>query len=121
MFADQSGGYPVLAIPVEKKSQFACPDDHVQALANVIPEVNKIITIGWRVSEEHFLAMLKNRLNGLSGDVDLMVVSGTEDGMRGTANSLAIGPPDSKLKRSLSPKGFTGLISKISELEDFLA
>jgi len=118
--ADGTFGFPALAIPVEKKSEFACPPDHIQALASVIPRVTKIITIGWRATEQHFLTMLKKPLTGLQGDVDLMVVSGDDKGMRETAINLAIGTPATGLKRALRHDGFSGLIKEIGHLKAFL-
>lgn len=113
-------GLPALAIPVEKKSEFMCPPAHLETLASLLPTVTKIIAIGWRATEQHFLDMLKNRLSGLKGDVDLMVVSGDHKGMVETTNNLAIGPPNTTCKRALRHTGFTGLINEIGHLESFL-
>jgi hypothetical protein len=120
MLRDFPHGFPALAIPIEKKSDFACPVEHIQALAVAIRKVTKIITIGWRATEQHFLDMLKKRLTGLTDDVDLMVVSGDDEGVRQTVSNLAIGPPDTKRKRALRTDGFTGLINQIGHLESFL-
>jgi hypothetical protein len=119
-FGDGTFGFPALAIPVEKKSEFACPPRHVQALAEVVPHIKKIITIGWRATEQHFLTMLKKPLTGLQGDVDLMVVSGDERGTRETVNNLAIGTPATERKRALRSDGFSGLIKQIGHLKAFL-
>jgi hypothetical protein len=113
-------GFPALAIPVEKKNQFACPPEHLKALADVIPQVTKIITIGWRAMEEHFLAMLKNRLTGLKGDVDLMVASGNLKGATETNANLGLVNPGSGHKYQIVETGFSGLISGIGLLEQFL-
>lgn len=118
-FDDGRIGFPALAIPVEKKREFNCPPEHLEALAGVLRRVTKMITIGWRATEEHFLEMLKERLSGLAEDVDLMAVSGTIDGARDTVNNLAI---DNKAgrKRELKATGFSGLIREIDQLEAFL-
>ncbi|HYM76868.1 MAG TPA: hypothetical protein VE377_12895 [Candidatus Dormibacteraeota bacterium] len=120
VFDDGHFGFPALAIPVEKKSEFLCPPEHLKALADVLPSVTKMITIGWRATEQHFLTMLKKKLTGLQSDVDLMAVSGSDDGVRGTVNSLAIGPPNTERKRELIANGFSGLIKQIGLLETFL-
>ena len=120
-FGNGSCGFPALAIPVQSKSQFMCPETHREALVTSLPVVTKIIAIGWRATEQHFLEMLKNRLTGLKGDVDLMVVSGDQKGMMETTNNLAIGPPrGTTRKRALRSNGFTGLINEIGHLETFL-
>jgi hypothetical protein len=123
-FDDGSVGFPSLAIPVEKKNDFACPPDHVRVLEGLIPNVSKIITIGWRASEERFLQMLRSFLPGpLTGpksDVDLMVVSGSNADAERTLQNLGIGGKNSERKRALRNDGFTGLINNIGHLEAFL-
>ena len=119
-FDDGTVGLPALAIPVEKKSEFMCPPAHLEMLANLLASVTKIIAIGWRATEQHFLDMLKNRMLGLKGDIDLMVVSGDQKGMVETTNNLAIGSPNPTCKRALRNTGFTGLINEIGHLESFL-
>jgi hypothetical protein len=113
-------GLPALAIPVEKKSEFVCPEAHRQVLVASLRSVTKVIAIGWRASEQNFLDMLHNRLTGLPPDVDLMVVSGDQEGMIETTNNLAIISASTTCKRALRNNGFTGLISEIGHLESFL-
>jgi hypothetical protein len=120
VFEDGNVGFPALAIPVERKDVFSCPPEHLQVLADALPRVTKVITVGWRATEQHFLTMLKKPLTGLQGDVDLMVISGDDKGMRETVNNLAIGPPNSQRKRALRQDGFSGLIREIGHLESFL-
>jgi hypothetical protein len=120
IFDDGSLGFPALAIPVEKKSEYVCPQEHIQALADVLPKVTKIITIGWRATEQHFLTMLKKRLSGLQGDVDLLVVSGDLRGVHETNANLGLVNPPSGHKYVTVENGFSGLIRDISCLEAFL-
>jgi hypothetical protein len=119
-FEGGSFGFPALAIPVEKKSQFVCPPEHLQALADVLPRVTKIITIGWRATEQHFLTMLKKPLTGLQGGVDLMIVSGDIKGVTETTANLGLATPASGHKYDTVDTGFSGLIKDISGLEAFL-
>jgi hypothetical protein len=120
IFADQTHGLPALAIPIEKKSEFVCPPEHLQALAEVLPRVTKIITIGWRATEQHFLTMLKKPLTGLQGDVDLMVVSGDIRGVTETNMNLGLVSVAPGRKNVTIENGFSGLINNISRLEAFL-
>jgi len=120
-FEDGTWGYPALAIPVEKKSEFVCPPEHVTALADgVLPNVTKIITIGWRATEQNFLAMLKNPLTGVRGDVDLMVVSGNIKDVTETNTNLGLVNPSSGRKYPNVDTGFSGLIRGIGQMESFL-
>ena len=120
IFEDSYIGYPAIAIPVEKKSEFSCPPEHLEALAKVIPNVTKIITIGWRATEQDFLKMLHMRLTGLPEDVDLMVVSGDNKGLNETMENLAIGPSARGRKRAGCSVGFTGLMKDFNYLDAFL-
>ena len=120
VFDDGSYGFPALAIPVEKKSEFACPQEHIQVLAEMIPSTTKIITVGWRATEDHFLKMLRAPSTGLPDDVDLMIISGDNAGMTETVRNLGIAVSNSQRKRALLDTGFTGLINNIGHLETFL-
>lgn len=120
VFEDRYVGYPAIAIPIEKKSDFSCPPEHLQTLAEVIPNVTKIITIGWRATEQHFLKMLHSRQAGSPEDADLMVVSGGDKGVAETTNNLAIGPPETRRKRVYWGNGFTELIKNIDQVDGFL-
>jgi hypothetical protein len=52
--------FPAIAIPVhESKTEFECPPAHIAALRNLLPRTTKILTIGWRARERHFLRLLK--------------------------------------------------------------
>jgi hypothetical protein len=120
VFENQTYGFPALAIPVEKKSEFVCPPEHLRELADSLPTVTKIITVGWRATEQKFLTMLKKPLTGLQGDVDLMVVSGTIEGATETNTNLGLVNPSSGHKYPTVGTGFSGLVRGIGQLEDFL-
>ena len=47
--------FPALAIPVEGKDEFSCPKRHVERLRNLLAGASRIMTIGWRATEAHFL------------------------------------------------------------------
>jgi len=68
---------PALAIPVVSKSEFVCPDFHLNALRTLLPQITHIAAIGWRASERHFLAMLGEYLSK-SINITAICSSGTE-------------------------------------------
>ena len=86
----------------------------------MIPDVTKIIAIGSRATEQHFLKMLHMRLTGLPEDVDLMVVSGSMKDGQETMNNLAIGPSVAQRRLVLLDRGFTDLVKNIGHLDEFL-
>jgi hypothetical protein len=105
----EDGGVPVfpaLSIPVENKDEFSCPKSHVQALSNCLPEVTKIVTIGWRATEADFLSMLRHEI---ASTPDLFVVSGDKGGAEQTVKNLVSPPLKVRAAQSVAT-GFTGLI-----------
>ncbi len=63
--------YPALAIPVESKRDFACPGNHLDVLRECIPQITKVLIVGWRGVEAHFVELLRglNRPTGIGGVV----------------------------------------------------
>lgn len=66
--------FPAIAIPVEKGKSFECPANLIEELSELLPYVTKMLIIGWRASEQHFLNLLKNHLKR---GVSIHVVSGS--------------------------------------------
>jgi hypothetical protein len=56
---------PAIAIPVNRKSDFECPTTHLDNLRQQLPHVDKILAIGWRAKEAHFLSLLTTHLRHL--------------------------------------------------------
>lgn len=56
------GLFPAIAIPVETKNQFECPDLHSHELETWIPYVSKLLVIGWKGAEENFVQQLAKNL-----------------------------------------------------------
>lgn len=71
--ADGVAAFPAIAIPIEKKNQFVCPQTFIDRLTEVLPNVSKILVIGWRATEAHFLELLKRNLGP---GVQLYIVAG---------------------------------------------
>jgi hypothetical protein len=53
---------PAIALPVETKSAFECPSDHLDQLCEHLGKVTKVVTIGWAAQEQHFLRLLNEHL-----------------------------------------------------------
>ena len=79
---------PALAIPTISKSRFICPDSHVEALRQCIPAVTRVLMIGWRATERHFLKMLAE---GLRPETQGLAVCGKEDFAESTVGNLKAG------------------------------
>lgn len=65
---------PALAIPLDQKTDFACPPSHLEFLQERLPSVSHLLAIGWRGTEAHFCEMLRR---GLPSGVAVTAVSGT--------------------------------------------
>jgi hypothetical protein len=67
--------FPAIAIPVESKRNFECPPSQLEELVALLPQVSKILVIGWRATEAHFLALLKENLRR---GVQMWIVAGPD-------------------------------------------
>lgn len=74
--ADDVPLFPAIAIPVETKRGYECPEDHLDRLRGHLPKITKILAIGWRGTEQHFLGLLKDTLEQ---EVPVCVVAGRRD------------------------------------------
>jgi hypothetical protein len=50
---------PAVAIPLERKQAYECPQEHVDHLAKVLPRVERIISVGWRATDEPFIGLMR--------------------------------------------------------------
>jgi hypothetical protein len=107
---------PALAIPLVAKMAFECPKAHEDALRDCIPAVSKVLVIGWRGAEQHFLQLL----SGLSGGKKIpgLVVAGN----RGTASEVIVGlsRATDRITWSASESGFSDFVTS-GEADRFLS
>jgi hypothetical protein len=68
--------YPALAIPIETKQTFECPDAHIDKLCQLIRETERILIIGWRASEQHFIDIVKSNV---TREITIEAVCGRKD------------------------------------------
>jgi hypothetical protein len=73
--------FPAIAIPVEKGKSFECPPALIEELTELLPHVTKLLIVGWRASEEHFLGLLRNQLRR---GVPMHVVAGSPEDAKDT-------------------------------------
>ncbi len=63
---------PAIAIPVQTKGAFECPDEHITTLKDCLSRVTKLLVIGWRANDMHFLKLLHDGRQA----IDAWVVAG---------------------------------------------
>jgi hypothetical protein len=105
--APGGGGWcaiPSLAIPVKRKSAFACPADHIAALDSQLPSVDRVLTIGWRGVERPFL----DRLRGIRSDARFVVVAGGASGAEDVVRNVRAAEVPGNFT-VFAGKGFSGL------------
>lgn len=106
--------FPAIAIPLERKDTFECPAPHLEKLTGFIPEVTKILVIGWKATDQSFLDLLTKHLHR---EVFVMTVAGSEEASRSVAERLERGG----IKGEFLPwkGGFTDLVIRRGA-DDFL-
>jgi hypothetical protein len=71
---------PAIAIPVQTKTEdtFEWPKSHRTYLESLIPQVTKILIIGWQAREAHFLQLLRDGLPRRGREVTHLLVVGRD-------------------------------------------
>ncbi len=110
--------FPALAIPVQTKQRYECPQEQKLALAQCLPQVTKVLVIGWQANENLFLDTMAQ---GLVKKARIMVVSGTEKGAKEVIARIMAGLGTTKIAHDFeaAKPGFSEFIFS-SEWEDFL-
>lgn len=67
---------PAIAIPIRNKFEFECPTNHQNALRQDLVNVHRILIIGWRGQERHFLKLLNDHLP--IGELPVLVANGAD-------------------------------------------
>lgn len=111
---DRTVLFPALAIPVESKRSYECPPEHLDALQACIPEVTKLLLIGWRATERPFLRLLAENLR--PGTRTLVVAGGEEKAATPLENLQLAGVPE---PLSAAKGGFSEFVVG-REAKDFL-
>jgi hypothetical protein len=106
--------FPAIAIPVETKQHYECPKEHLSALQECIPRTTKLLMIGWRASEQHFLKLLSE---GVKRKLRVMSVAGELDAAKQSVKNLRDAGVDVDAVESSG--GFTDFVVN-REGDDFL-
>jgi len=96
--------FPAVAIPVTTKG-FECPDEHLRVLRELIPQVTRLLIIGWRATESYFVDLLR-----ALRVPQVTVVSGSRDRAQEVVDRLK----GERLggKYSASAEGFTDFVAR---------
>lgn len=105
---------PAIAIPIAGKSDFECPLDHLDTLKTLLPSTKKLIVVGWRAGEKHFLQILHDKLPPTT---PALIACGSHAEGAEAAKNLSDAGID--LDTQIFESGFTEMILKRS-LDAFL-
>jgi hypothetical protein len=73
---------PAIAIPFRAKSAFECPAEHLEAMQTCLPDVDRVLIVGWRGQEMHFLNVWRDLLNP---EIEGLLVSENQASAEATA------------------------------------
>lgn len=104
--ANGRAAFPAIAIPVEKKQTFQCPQHMIDELTALLPKVTKIFVIGWRATEDHFLELLYKHLSWGRG-LYLCIVAGSQKGAEDVGARIHRALHYNEPSSSPEPAGFT--------------
>src|SRR5260370_10935401 len=64
IFQHEAPIFPAIAIPVQTKTEdfFEWPDSHRKYFEELLPQIKRILIIGWQGKEAHFLQLLRAKL-----------------------------------------------------------
>ncbi len=106
---------PGIAVPTDRKNTFECPLEHRDRFVSEVMEVDRLLTIGWRGSEQHVQQILSEHLRP---GYRLAICDITQPNVRAIHNNLGLAG-----KKGTGPtefaRGFTGLLAG-GELEHWL-
>jgi hypothetical protein len=112
------GLFPAIAIPVEKKIAFECPAEHIHVLESCLPQVDRLIVVGWRATEIPFLKLLADEIGTRAPQPKCIVVAESPESTRITVAHLQ--RAGVKAEYSHFVAGFTDFITS-PEAAQFLA
>jgi len=67
-----AGMVPAISVPFTTKPSFELPDSHMSKLIELMPQVTRLLVIGWRAGDQPFLDLLKEHMRQ---PVQCMIVS----------------------------------------------
>jgi len=109
--------FPLITVPIRSKDNFEFPSDHEEKLKKAILDVTRLLVIGWRGTEQNFLALWKDEPRISRPNVH--VVSKTEDTATLTGTNLRKAGVSAATRIRTFAGGFTGYLGS-SALDEFL-
>lgn len=111
---------PAIAVPLQSKADYVCPDDHVETLRELLPNVDRVLTIGWKAGEPDFVRDLGSIQEGAS----LLPVNGKPESREVVAANIRSERPDIRVDPDVGgvvKDAFSAFVENPTRLYEFLA
>ncbi|MCF7834124.1 MAG: hypothetical protein K9L98_02080 [Candidatus Pacebacteria bacterium] len=82
--------FPAIAIPLIGKDKYVCPTQHIKVFEQHLPQIDRVLIVGWRAEDPLLLETLKNNLPK-EGGYKVLVVSWTLEGAQKIAKKVKEG------------------------------
>lgn len=69
---------PAIAIPITEKKNYVCPESHVKLLKASLPEIDRVLLIGWKAGDKFIVDLINKELSGKN--IPLGIVSPSSGG-----------------------------------------
>ena len=70
---------PAIALPLRSKTTFSCPPNHLEKLQQRLKECDRLLVVGWRAQDQHFLKLLTRAAAVIPTCIATYTQSGTEE------------------------------------------
>jgi hypothetical protein len=81
-----NGYVPAISVPTLTKSGFECPPGHLSVLRSVLETTTRVLIVGWRGMEQHFLSEWRH--NAPSEPPRMLVIDGSVEGAQAVTRHL---------------------------------
>lgn len=105
---------PAMALPIADKTDFECPDTHLDKLRRDMSSVDRVLIVGWRAAEAHAVELF----NAIPPGFVLLVASGSADDTFEVLDNLGSDFVGKARQIIQVPEGFGALIEG---LDDYMA
>lgn len=96
---------PAIALPIQNKNNFVCPDGHITALERSLNETDKILIIGWRGQDPFLMNLLTRHFAGKEVPIAIVGGKNVEDTLKNFSGGLK-----TKVK-NIAKSGFTAFMT----------
>ncbi len=105
---------PALALPLENKQKFICPQSHIDKMVEALKQTDRILIVGWRANDKNLKLLIAENIQP---GTKVKIVSGKKSSAEEIKNNLV------DLKSAIfdisEKKGFSDFM-KSGECDDFL-